>query len=47
VRDIRVIERREEVRLALKARDAIGVRSEQLRQDLIATSRFSRVSRAR
>jgi hypothetical protein len=46
-RDIRMIQRCDDLRLALKTNAAIGLEGKQLRQDLTATSRFSRVSRAR
>ena len=46
-RDVGMIERRQELRLALKPRQPIGVLRESFGQHLTATSRFSRVSRAR
>jgi hypothetical protein len=45
--DIWVIQRRQHLRLAREARYAVGIAREGVRQDLIATSRFSLVSVAR
>ena len=45
--DVRVVERREHLRLALEARQALGVVRDVRGSTLIATSRDSRVSGAR
>jgi hypothetical protein len=47
VRDVRVVQRGEDLRFALEAGEAIGIGGEGLGQDFSATSRFSFVSRAR
>ena len=45
--DVRVIQRRQDLRFALEPRHAVGVGREDVEETLIATSRLSRVSRAR
>ena len=45
--DVRMIQRREDFGFALEARDAVGVSAKTSRRTLMATSRPSRVSRAR
>ena len=47
VRDVRMIQRRERLRFALKPREAIGIRREGVGRILIATWRSSLVSVAR
>ncbi len=45
--DVRVVQRRKEFGFALKPRQAIRIVGEGFGKNLMATSRFSRVSRAR
>jgi hypothetical protein len=45
--DVRVVERREQLRLALEAREAVGIGGDGCVRNLSATSRPSLVSRAR
>ena len=44
---LRMIQRREQLRFALEPREALGIARERVGQILMATSRFSLVSRAR
>ena len=46
LRNVGMIQRREHLRFATEARKAIGIVRDGSQQDLIATSRFSFVSRA-
>ena len=47
LRDVRMIERREHLRFTTETREAIGIVGDAGSRTLIATSRFSFVSRAR